>query len=306
VHVRNPNYWRTGEPYFDEVIVIDFPDDTARVNALLSGQVDAIAAVPPAQVNVVNGHSGTKVLESPSAQWTPICMRVDSAPFNDVRVRQAMRLIADRPQMVRQALSGHGRVGNDLYAPFDEDYARSLPQRHQDIAKAKSLLKAAGHGDGLTVTMTTANEDYGLIPGAQVFAQNAKQAGVNVKLSVIQPSVYDPKFLQWPFTQDYWGNKPFGIMYSLLYSPGGIFNSTHFDDKQGNQIFSSALKEVDEAKRNAKLRSLEEILYNRGGHIIHTFRQTVDAYDSKFAGFTADKSTGWSLGQYRFKEVHLA
>ena len=81
VHVRNPNYWRSGQPYFDKVVIIDFPDDTARVNALLGGQVDAMTDVPPAQVAVVNGHSGTKVLESPSAAWTPICMRVDAPPF---------------------------------------------------------------------------------------------------------------------------------------------------------------------------------------------------------------------------------
>src|SRR5437870_12855432 len=74
-HVRNPNYWRSGQPYFDKVVIIDFPDDTARVNALLGGQIDAMTDVPPAQVNVVN-QSRTKVLESPSAAWTPICMRV--------------------------------------------------------------------------------------------------------------------------------------------------------------------------------------------------------------------------------------
>ena len=56
-HARNPNYWRSGQPYFDQVVIIDFPDDTARVNALLIGQIDAMTQVPPAQVAVVNGHS---------------------------------------------------------------------------------------------------------------------------------------------------------------------------------------------------------------------------------------------------------
>src|SRR5690348_4199628 len=161
VHVRNPNYWRSGQPYFDKVVVIDFPEDTARVNALLGGQVDAITDVPPAQVAVVNGHSGTKVLESPSAAWTPICMRVDVAPFTDVRVRQAMRLIANRPQMVAQALSGHGHIGNDLYAIFDEAFDDSLPQRHQDINQAKSLLKAAGQGS-LNIDLVSTNGALGM------------------------------------------------------------------------------------------------------------------------------------------------
>src|SRR3954470_3966966 len=206
VHVRNPNYWRNGQPYFDQVVIIDFPDDTARVNALLGGQVDAITDVPPSQVAVVNNHSGTHVLESPSAAWTPICMRVDAAPFDDVRVRQAMRLIANRPQMVQQALSGHGHIGNDLYAPFDEAFASDLPQRHQDIAKAKSLLKAAGH-EGLTVDLQSTNGALGMNEGAQVFAQQAKAAGVTINVKILDSGAfYGDQYLKWPMSTDFWGS----------------------------------------------------------------------------------------------------
>ena len=100
-------------------------------------------------------------------------MRVDAAPFNDVRVRQAMRLIANRPQMVEQALAGHGHIGNDLYAPFDEAFDSGLPQRVQDIEKAKSLLKAAGQSS-LTVDLQSTNGALGMNEGAQVFAQQAE------------------------------------------------------------------------------------------------------------------------------------
>src|SRR5262245_37516325 len=188
VHERNPNYWRSGQPYFDQVVIIDFPDDTARVNALLGGQIDAMTDVPPAQVNVVNA-SRTKGLESPSAAWTPICMRVDAEPFDDVRVRQAFRLIANRPQMVQQALAGHGHIGNDLYAIFDEAFAKDLPQRKQDIDKAKSLLKAAGK-DGLTVDLQTTNGALGMNEGAQFFAQQAKAAGVTINVKILDSGTF--------------------------------------------------------------------------------------------------------------------
>jgi ABC-type transport system substrate-binding protein len=129
---------------------------------------------------------------------------------------------------------------------------------------------------------------------------------VDVKLDQIQPSVFDPKFKVWSFTQGYWGNKPFGIMYSLLYYPGGIFNETHFNDPLGNKIFLQALKDSNPTTRTEKFRALEQILYERGGHIIHSFRTTVDAHSSKFTGFVPDRATGWSLGQYRYREVSLA
>jgi peptide/nickel transport system substrate-binding protein len=305
VFVRNPNYWMSGQPYLDELVIIDLTDPTAQINALLSGQVDAIDSVPLNETSALSSRSNLKLLEANGGYFQPIVMRVDTKPFNDNRVREAFRLMVDRPGMIEQAYNGYASIGNDMASHGDPAYPNSLPQRVQDIDKAKSLLKAAGQSH-LTLTMTTANEDYGLVPSAEVFAQNASQAGVTINLSVLQPSVWDPKFSTWPFTQGYWGNKPFGIMFSLLYAPGGIFNETHFNDAQANKIFTEALEDENTSSRNEKLMAIEKILYERGGHIIHSFRKTVDAYSSQFTGFTPDTSTGWSLGQYRYKEVSLA
>jgi hypothetical protein len=83
-------------------------------------------------------------------------MRVDVAPFSDVRVRQALRLIVDRQQMIDQALNGFGILGNDLYSPFDPVFASDLPQRVQDIDQAKSLLAQAGQSD-LDVELVTSS-----------------------------------------------------------------------------------------------------------------------------------------------------
>ena len=145
VHTKNENYWISGQPYFNEVRVINFPSDAAKVNALLSGQVEAMADVPFAQVPVVKGR-GKKILVSPTGAWTPLCMRVDVPPFDDVRVRRAFRLLINRPQVVQQGLSGYGFVANDIYSPFDPAYAGDeFPQRKYDPEQAKSLLKQAGH-----------------------------------------------------------------------------------------------------------------------------------------------------------------
>ena len=292
-HVRNPNYWRSGQPYFDKVVIIDFPDDTARVNALLSGQVDAITDVPPAQVAVVNGHKGLKVLESPSAAWTPIIMRVDAPPFTDVRVRQAMRLIANRPQMVAQALSGHGHIGNDLYAPFDEAYAKDLPQRHQDIDKAKSLLKAAGKSD-LTVDLQSTNGALGMNEGAQVFAQQAKAAGVNVNVKILDGGTfYGPEYLKWPLSTDFWGSRNYLSQVAAGSLPSSPYNETHWPDtadKKFLSLYSQALKTVDRKKQREILHEMQKLEYDNGGYIIWGFSTLLDGYSTKVQGFkTGDK-----------------
>ena len=129
VHVRNPNYWRDGQPYFDEVRIINFTGDSSKMNALFSGQVDAVIDVPFAQVPLVKGRKNLRLYTAQTGAWTPLCMRVDTAPYNDVRVRRALRLLANRPQMVQQGLSGFGRVANDMYGPFDPAYPKDFPQR---------------------------------------------------------------------------------------------------------------------------------------------------------------------------------
>jgi peptide/nickel transport system substrate-binding protein len=287
VHVRNPNYWRSGQPYFDKVVIIDFPDDSARVNALLSGQVDAITDVPPAQVAVVNGRSGLKVLESPSAAWTPIIMRVDAPPFNDVRVRQAMRLIANRPQMVAQALSGHGRIGNDLYAPFDEMYASDLPQRHQDIDKAKSLLKAAGKSD-LTVDLQTTNGALGMNEGAQVFAQQAKAAGVTINVKILDSGAfYGDQYLKWPFSTDFWGSRNYLSQVAAGSLPTSPYNESHWPataDRKFLSLYKQALATVDKKKRTQILHDMQSLEYNDGGYLIWGFSTLLDGYSSKVQG----------------------
>jgi peptide/nickel transport system substrate-binding protein len=301
VHVRNPNYWRSGQPYFDQVVIIDFTDDTARVNALLSGQIDAMTQVPPAQVAVVNGHSGTKVLESPSAAWTPICMRVDTAPFNDVRVRQAMRLIVDRPQMIEQALAGHGIVGNDLYSPFDEEFNHSLPQRHQDIAQAKSLLKAAGH-DGLTIDLQSTNGALGMNEGAQVFAQQAKAAGVTVNVKILDSGTfYGSQYLSWVFSTDFWNSRNYLPQVASGSIPTSPYNETHWPDASHQQfvsLYNQARVTVDPAKRAQIVHAMQKMEYDAGGYIVWGFHTTLDGYNAKVKGLKAGYKSILPLNEF--------
>jgi peptide/nickel transport system substrate-binding protein len=292
-HVRNPNYWRTGQPYFDKVQIIDINDATALVNALLSGQVDAMTDVPPAQVGVVNGHNGTKVLESPSAAWTPICMRVDTPPFNDVRVRKAMRLIVDRPQMVQQALAGHGHIGNDLYGVLDAAYDTSLPQRHQDLEQAKSLLKAAGQSN-LTVDLQSTNGAVGMNEGAQVFAQQAKGAGVTVNVKILDGGAfYGDQYLKWPFSTDFWGSRNYLNQVAAGSIPTSPYNETHWPDTADQKflaLYNQAVKTTDRAKQTEIIHEMQKMEYDNGGYIIWGFSTLLDGYSTKVQGFkTGDK-----------------
>lgn len=300
--VRNNDHWRDDEPFVDELEILNFPDDTARVNALLGGQVDAISQLPPSQVKVVNAYDHLDVLESESGMWLPFTMRVDKAPFDDKRVRQAFRLIVDRQQMVDQALSGYGSVANDLYGRYDPAYAEDLPQREQDIAKAKELLAAAGHGDGLEVELVTAEINAGVVEAAEVFAEQAKEAGVTVKLNRVNDFYAEGQYLEYTFSQDFWSARNYLSQAAQCAFENSPFNETHWSDEEWTEIVKKASATVDDKERTKLLHQAQEIEYERGGYIIWGNPTVVDAFSTKVKGFKPFVG-GHPLTAYGFRQV---
>ena len=305
VFTRNPNYWQKGEPRLDEVVIIDIPDDTARVNALLGGQVDAITNLPASQIGAAKGNPQLRVLSSPTGGWQPFTMRVDRAPFSDPRVRQAMRLIVDRKQMIQQALDGQGRVANDLYAPFDPCYARDLPQRRQDLEQAKSLLRQAGQSD-LRVQLTTGPIFHGIVEAAQVFAQQAKGAGVRVDVRKVDSGTFfGDQYLRWPFAQDFWITRNYLPQIAQGSLPKSPFNETHWNDPQFQKLVGQARATLDHDKRCELLGQAAKLEYDHGGYIVWSFSDQIDAYTAKVTGFAPAK-TGVPLNSFGLKTVGFA
>jgi peptide/nickel transport system substrate-binding protein len=296
------DYWEEGKPYVDSLTIIDFPDDTARTNALLGGQVDVIDNLPAAQLQNVKSNPNLRVLSSKTGAWQPFTMRVDQAPFDDVRVRQAFRLIVDREQMVQQVLSGQGRIANDLYAPYDPAYADDLPQRQQDLEQAKSLLKQAGR-EGLSVELVTAPVFQGIVEAAQVFAQQAKGAGVNVKVRKVDSGTfYGDNYLKWTFAQDFWATRVYLSQVAQGDLPESPFNETHWEDPKFIDLIQQARAEVDEAKRADILHEAQTMQYEQGGYIIQYFSNIIDAYSAKLGGFVEAKC-GFPFGNYWLKNI---
>ncbi|HWF49534.1 MAG TPA: ABC transporter substrate-binding protein [Solirubrobacteraceae bacterium] len=305
VFTANDNYWG-GRPHVDQLTLSDLTDETARINALLGGQVDAIASVPFPSIATVKGAGGLTLLETPSDGWYPILMNCASKPFSDVRARQAFRLLANRPQLVEQAYLGHGQLGNDLYALYDPDYNRSLPQRHQDLAQAKSLLKQAGLQD-YAFTFTAANLGPGAIQSSVAFGQQALAAGVKVRVVQVPVSVYlGPNNLHWPLADDQWLGDHYLTQANVADGPNACFPDTHFgaSDPQYAKLYYEAFRTVDPTRRREIVLEMQRIQYERGGYIVWGFLNTVDASSNKVKGWVLDK-TGRSFGSWKFKDAYF-
>lgn len=301
---RNPNYFQSGKPYLDAMDIVTLTDPTARVNALLGGQVQAIEGVPFGQVSVVKANSKLSILEAETGLWLPFVVRTDLKPWDDVRVRQALRLLADREQLISQGLAGHGKLANDIFSPQDPAYNKDLPQRKMDLEQAKSLLKSAGQQD-LRATLITSNIYPGLVELAQVFVQQAKAAGVTVNIQELDPSVYfGPRWLTYPFTQDFWTNRDYFTTSGLAMAADAPWNETHWKDPEWGRNYREALGTVDEAKRTELIHECQRIEYERGGNLIWGFPNYVDAHVSNLKGLEPDVAL--PLGHYAFFNSYLA
>src|SRR5262249_7301926 len=256
VFVANKNYWEHGKPYVDKVVVnSSFTDEQARQNALLSGAINISSTVPPVNAKAMAAAGGVKILRSHSPFGVFFQMRIDKGPFADVRVRKAMKLIADRQALVDGAYEGFGIPANDLQGRLSQYFASDLPVPQQDIEQAKSLLKSAGQ-EGLSFVLPTSDAGAGFVAAATLFAEQAKAAGVNISVKQIDPATYftpTAGFLSRPIGQDGgWSYASLTAVYRDWFIPTAPFNETHWGAQPGGaadiKLLSEAMAAVDPAK----------------------------------------------------------
>ena len=219
-------------------------------------------------------------------------MAIDMPPFDDPKVRQAMRLIIDRKQILEQLGSGYGTVAKDLYSPFDAGYLSTAPEREQDIDQAKSLLKSAGK-EGLTVDLHTTNGAAGMVELASVFASQAKAAGVNITVKN-DPNYYGDAYLKLAFSVDFWGTRGYLNQVQQGSLPTSPYNETHWPPKSGDgsdfgDLYKQALAETDENKRIDIQHQMQQYEYDLGGYIIPYFNSLIDGLLDEGQGTHAEQ-----------------
>jgi hypothetical protein len=163
VFVKNEHYWRPGLPKVDVVELRAVPDSAARIAAISSGQVDLVWDLPRIGIDGLEKNPEVKVVSVRSPFVLNLAVWTDTPPFDDVRVRQAMKYVIDREKIKKLVVGGRGQIGDDNpVAPWAR-YALEETPRKRDIAKAKALLAEAGHPKGLEVELFTSNVTPGFI-----------------------------------------------------------------------------------------------------------------------------------------------
>jgi len=206
-------------------------------------------------------------------------MRNDQAPFTDARVRQAIALTLDRPGTVKALLNGYGDLGNDNpFAPKFPSEDTSIPQRAQDLAKAKQLLAAAGHSGGFSTTLTT--EQYEEVPAlAQVVAAAAAKIGVKIKLKVETQANYYGKATygnsDWLDAAmslvDYGDRGVPNVFLEATLTSGGPWNAARFRNKTYDGLVRQYVASVDLQTQKSIAGKIETLLLDQTPLIIPYF-----------------------------------
>ena len=269
------DYWRNGAdgkpfPYLDKLIYLDLGQDSAaQIAALRSGQVDDIFNPSPEIWQAVKDVPEIGVYSVDTGQTFVIRMRADVKPWDDVKVRQALKKCLDRQKMLDLAWFGEGILGHDTHvAPVHPEYCpKDIPP--YDPEGSKKLLAEAGYPNGLEVELTT-QEARAEPAMAQALKESAAAGGFNVKLNIVPSADYWNVWTEVPLGITIWAHRPLGTMVMTLgYTADAdgkpaAWNESHWVDEEFNTLLAEANRTIDVAKRKEIFCQLEDIQMTRG------------------------------------------
>lgn len=302
---RNDAYW-DGAPHIDELEILVADEESARVSALLGGQVHYAHELTPATARAHSSdNSRIDIVRLRNSAMQGFAMKTDRAPFDDPRVRRAFFLIADRRELVAGALSGAGEIGNDLFGKGYAHYAASLPQREQDLDRARALLRQAGRED-LRVTLDTSPVAAGLTEAAGIFRDQAAKAGVTITVRTGSKDSYWKDVLDSGTIAAYRsGAMPIESHVSQRLLTDSTTNATHWRRRGFDDLYRRLQSTPDAAGREGIYAEMQRTLHTEGGFLVWGFADWIVGTDRRLRGVDRDAPAN-TLDWARFDRVWLA
>ncbi|MER5842056.1 ABC transporter substrate-binding protein [Streptomyces prasinus] len=304
VFARHDAYWE-GAPHLDEIEFVVANEESARVNALLGGQIEYAHELNPATARAHEGKGEVEIVRLRGSAMQAFCMKTDRPPFDDERVRRAFFLIADREELVDGALSGAGEVGNDLFGKGYEYYADGLPQRAPDLDEARALLKQAG-AENLKVTLDTSAVAAGFTEAASIFRDQAAKAGVTVEVRMGSKDSYWSDVLDRGTLCCYRsGAMPIEAHISQRLLTDSTTNATRWRHEDFDALYRQAQSTRDRTGRAAVYERMQRRLYAEGGFLIWGFADWIIGTARTVKGVETEAPAN-TLDWARFDTVWLA
>ena len=286
---RNPNYWKEGRAHFDSVEMIAVRDVTARQNAVMNGDVHYADFIDPKTEPLLRANPNINIFEVTGNQHFTFPMRLDAEPFDNYDLRMALKFAINRQELVDKTLLGHGVAGNDVPVSSAMPYLNTeLPVHEFDAERAAMHYKKSGHSGPIQLHTSDA-AFVGAVDAAQLMANSAKQAGIDIEV-VREPAdgywsnVWNVK----PWCACYWGGRPTqDWMYSAGYTKDTEWNDTAWRDTESairfNEVVEEARSVTDQALRKDLYWEAQRLLQDDGGVIVAMWANYISAHDKSLA-----------------------
>lgn len=288
VLVRNPNFWKQGQPYIDQFEMFPIPDASARANALLSGDVDMILELRGNGIEQVAKSSNAEVFVTPSTRYTAIQAAVDRAPSNNTDLALGLSYLIDRKRVLDTVLRGYGTIANDHpIGPASPYYNAALPQRELDVDKAKFHFGKSGIGAS-PIELSMGDGVLYSVDIGQLMQREAMRAGLNLQIK------REPAESYWtavagkrPFFATNFHPRPtYNMLLNLSWKKGAVWNFSHYENDRLEKLIDMTRAEFDLAKRKEQYGEIQTIIHNSGAIMIPTFLSYVDGVSKKIKGLT--------------------
>lgn len=286
VLARNADYWKPGLPKAKCLEISVMTEEVPRTAALQSGAIDLILVTSAASVPQLEGDKAIKLLQSPAGTYYNFVMWMDQKPFDDVKVRQAMKAVVDRQAMVDTVLLGFGEPGNDNPVPPSWPAAYTAEVQKRDVAKAKALLAEAGYPEGIDIDLYTGEGSPGLVKMAEAYQQMAAEAGIRVNL-IQNPadSYWSTIWNQKPFFQAAWSARTPAQSLAYTFASDSSNNESRWKRPDYDALLTAARAELDDGKRTEIYNQAQKMLTEEGSTIIPFFIKTVAATRANCEGY---------------------
>lgn len=283
---RNPNYWKPGRPYLDEVELIAIPDELSRVNALLSGDVHMVFAVSPGSVKRVRASSSHLIMETKSGLYTDLIMRLDHPVTGNPDFVMGMKHLLDRDLIKRALFRGFGMIGNDQpISPLDPNFNAEIPQRQFDPEKAKFFLKRSGLL-GTRLPIYAAPAANMSVDMGSILQEHAARIGLKLAVNRVPSDGYwSTHWMKHPLTFGNINQRPTtDLMFSLFFQSKATENESGWKNARFDKMLIEARQSNDPVLRKAIYGDMQWMIHKTGGIGVPVFISLLDGYDRRIRG----------------------
>ena len=261
------DYWE-GAPRLARIEVIGVPDAQARLQAVLSGQLDMERGIAPVLRRALDKSLRYQLLEIPTGNWMGLSFRNDVPPFDDVRVRRALRLVVDREEMLQLALDGGGVISCDTPVAPNDQY-RAEMDCPPDLERARALLAEAGYAGGLDIRIHVSSLDPSWPVIGVAFQEHAAKAGIRVTLvNAAADGYWSNVWMKKDAFTTSWGERPANQVLNEAFHSQSRWNESHYSDPTFDRILEEARAELDFPRRRALYHKAQQHLAETSGTLI--------------------------------------